>query len=37
MLPASLRIAVSGLVIPDAGVEPFAEHDPALLLRPPIV
>jgi hypothetical protein len=33
----SLRIAEGGLVIPDARVAPFADYDPALLLRPPIV
>ena len=36
-LPNSLRIAVRGALIPDAGVAPFAEHDPPHPLRPPIV
>jgi hypothetical protein len=37
MLPTPLRIAVGGVVLPEAGVAPLVEHDPALLLRPPIV
>jgi hypothetical protein len=36
-LPASLRTAEGGLIVPNARVVPFADHDPALLLRPPIV
>ena len=36
-LAASIRIAVRGIVIPDAGVAPFAEHSPQHPLRPPIV
>ena len=37
MLPTSLRIALHGGVLPDAGIAPFAEHDPPHPLRPPIV
>ena len=36
-LPASLRIAVGRPVVPDDCVKPFADYDPTLLLRPPIV
>jgi hypothetical protein len=36
-LPDSLRIAVLSVIISDAGVAPFAEHNPPHLLRPPIV
>ena len=36
-LAASIRIAVRGILIPDAGVAPFADHTPRHPLRPPIV
>jgi hypothetical protein len=36
-LAAPLRIADGALLAAEASVAPFAEHDPALLLRPPIV
>ena len=36
-LPHSLRIAIRGALIPDAGDTLFAEHIPPHPLRPPIV
>ena len=37
VLLTSVRMALRGVVIPDAGVSPFADHDPPHPLRPPIV
>jgi hypothetical protein len=35
--PMMIRVALHGIVIPDVGVAPFADHSPPHLLRPPIV
>ena len=37
MIPSSVRIAVLGVLIPDPGITPFADHDPPRPLRPPIL
>ena len=36
-IPSSMRISVLGVLIPDPGIAPFADHDPPLHFRPPIV
>jgi len=36
-LPTAQRIALRGIIVPDLGIRPFAEHDPPHPLRPPIV
>lgn len=36
-LPTAVQIALNGVVIPDPGIAPFADHDPPHPLRPPIV
>ena len=36
-LPSSIRIAVRGVVVPDLGVAPFADHALTHPLRPPIL
>jgi hypothetical protein len=35
--PTVLRIAARGVLIPEAGIAPFVDHDPPHPLRPPIV
>jgi hypothetical protein len=34
---ATQRTALRGIIVPDLGIGPFAEHDPPHPLRPPIV
>jgi hypothetical protein len=36
-LPMMHRTALRGVIVPDLGISPFAEHDPPHPLRPPIV
>jgi hypothetical protein len=36
-LPTTQRTALRGIIVPDLGIGPFAEHDPPHPLRPPIV
>jgi hypothetical protein len=36
-LPATQRTALRGIIVPDPGIGPFAEHDPPHPIRPPIV
>jgi hypothetical protein len=35
--PTTQRAALRGIIVPDLGIGPFAEHDPPHPLRPPIV
>jgi hypothetical protein len=35
--PTTQRPALCGIIVPDLGIGPFAEHDPPHPLRPPIV
>ena len=36
-LPIMRRTALRGIIVPEVGIDPFAEHNPPHPLRPPIV